>query len=82
MEPITLVLNNGDAFDKAVHGKVPEKGDLAMTSKAYATTGGKPAVAITFTAVVDGVEVPVQAVTTLALLSMAVRAISAAHERD
>jgi len=82
MEGIKLNPNNSGAFDAAVHSGVPECGDLAIASKPYATTGGNPAVVISFTVNVDGKPVKVQAVTTLKLLGSAVDGLRAAHLAD
>lgn len=79
MENFTVVLNNAEEYDKAVHSGHPERGDLKIISKADCTGRGNPGVCITFTAVIDGREVQVQAATTAQLLVTAARAILNAH---
>lgn len=63
---IQLLLTDRD-FDRLVHTGAPEKGDeqhgtLQVAVKERAMVSGAPAVCIAFTAVIDGRDVPVQAV--------------------
>lgn len=65
MEPITII-DDAQKFDKAVHGGLPEAGDLKFIHKPYATTGGKGAVCVTFTVQLPSGELATaQAVTTV-----------------
>lgn len=80
MESLRILLDAGD-FDRIVCTGQPEAGDLVMAIKLRATKGGKPGVAIGFSAyLADGRRVFVQAVTTLELLRSAVSAFEARAE--
>lgn len=79
MEGISLHPNNPEKFDSLVHCGAMERGDLSIASKAGATVDGAAGVVISFTAMVDGAPVLVQATTTLKLFNMAAKAMCAAH---
>jgi hypothetical protein len=73
MEHVAVIRDDAK-FDAAVHGGVPEMGDLQIIFKDSVTTAGNPGCVFTFTAVVDGKPVKVQAVTTVRCLAMAAAA--------
>lgn len=78
-----LFINLTDAaFDQLVHDGVAEMGDATLAVKLKATTGGRAAVALGWTAVLpDGTEVPVQAVITARLFLGAAIAVRAYLEK-
>lgn len=63
MEPITIA-NDAKLFDEIVHNSPPEAGDLSITFKPQATSGGNGGVVISFSALINDVPTRVQAVTT------------------
>lgn len=80
MESIRVVLDDAAQFDAAVHGTMPECGDLALIAKSNGTVKGAPVVVVTFTVVLpDGTKARAQAVTTLRALVLGVRALAVGH---
>ena len=83
MENINLKLNDG-SFQDYVNGskleKVPQVGNgIDMATLKRATKSGKTAVCISFEVLHNGERIRVQAVTTLALLKLATRAMEASE---
>jgi hypothetical protein len=83
MEVISIAADNAEVFDallaRSREAGTPECGDLKLVSKAKATDRGYPGVLISFTVHYKGEPLPVQAVTTLANLLAAVKALGAKH---
>lgn len=71
---------DGPAFDKAVHGGMPDAGDLQIIVKEEATIGGNPAVCLTFTSQLPTGELRgSQTVTTLRCLLAVLKTLDAKY---
>lgn len=82
-ERISLVLDpdrTGRVFDTALQqcraAQSQDTGDLHIITKDNGTAQGRPIAIVTFTAVIGGKPVPVQTVTTVALLKGALAALN------
>lgn len=72
MEHISLLLNQGEEFDKITANSLPHGSDLRLITKDGATQNGNAAAMLTFTAQLpDGTHATAQIVTTVKNLQMA-----------
>lgn len=81
MEKMSIIFD-GDFFDKLVSEGAAQVSDLRVVVKPKGTSGGRPVVAVTFNAMVEGKEVAVQATTTARNFINAARVISAKYEKE
>lgn len=66
MEKFGIQLNDAQSFDAVLKGSLPDGGDVTLITKDNATTGGNPAVMLTFSVQLpDGSMAIAQTVTTL-----------------
>jgi len=82
MELIAIKFNDAAAFDASVSNGLPEGGDLTLITKDRSTAEGRAAACLTFTALVDGKEVPVQVVTSVRILLTALAALKGRYDED
>lgn len=83
MEHVNIKLNNPAEFDQAVHGGLPEGGDITLITKDRATEGGAAAVVLAWTVQLPGGGVALaQAVTTVKCLKMALAALQGRYDDD
>jgi len=83
MEVLNVKLGNDEAYDKAVHGGLPQYSDIEIITKDQGTVSGAPVAVITFDVhLPDGTVGKAQAVTTIACLQSALSAINGRYGKD
>ena len=80
---ISIAIDKPAEYDAAVHGGLPEAGDLRIITKRNGTQEGRPVAVLTFSVQMpDGSLKPVQAAVTVRNLVAALGALRGAHAHE